>query len=36
MPSLLIKNLPREMHEWLKRETEKNPSFHDAAGDRSV
>ncbi len=24
MPSLLIKNLPREMHEWLKREAEKN------------
>jgi hypothetical protein len=24
MPSLLIKNLPHEMHEWLKREAEKN------------
>ena len=24
MPSLLIKNLPREVHEWIKREAEKN------------
>ena len=24
MPSLLIKNLPPDVHEWLKREAEKN------------
>jgi hypothetical protein len=24
MPSLLIKDVPREVHEWLKREAERN------------
>jgi len=24
MSSLLIKNIPREVHEWLKREAERN------------
>ncbi len=24
MPALLIKDIPREVHEWLKREAEKN------------
>jgi hypothetical protein len=24
MPSLLIKDFPREVHEWLKREAERN------------
>jgi hypothetical protein len=24
MPALLIKNIPREVHEWLKREAERN------------
>ena len=24
MPALLIKDLPREVHEWLKREAERN------------
>ena len=24
MPALLIKNIRREMHEWLKREAERN------------
>ena len=24
MASLLIKNIPREVHEWLKREAERN------------
>ena len=24
MPGLLIKDVPREVHEWLKREAEKN------------
>ncbi len=24
MPSLLMKRIPREVHEWLKREAEKN------------
>ena len=24
MPALLIKDMPREVHEWLKREAERN------------
>jgi hypothetical protein len=24
MPALLIKDIPREVHEWLKREAERN------------
>ncbi len=24
MPALLIKNIPREVHEWLKREAQRN------------
>ncbi len=24
MPALLIKDIPREIHDWLKREAEKN------------
>ncbi len=31
MAALLIKDIPREVHEWLKREAEKKSPVHDPA-----